>query len=98
MQHQLRTKSALVRSLDPKLTAREVVKLAKKQGVKLSLSYVYGVRGVARKSRLDTRPLVIVGRGRNVGKTHESKLRQLIGELGLIRSRGIVDEMERRVA
>lgn len=104
MKHQYGTKSTFVR-LNPSLTAREVVKLAKKRGIKLSLSYVYGVRSAARKQRV-----VRIVEGVRLGGlktladrvasqlTPDAQLRQLIGELGLIRSRGIVAEMERRVA
>lgn len=92
------SKTSFVRSQPPKLPAKQVVALARKQGIKLSVGYVHSVRWMANRPpkrkpgpELSAQPV----RDPNAADT---KLRQLFGEVGLTRSREIVDSIERAFA
>lgn len=83
--------------------AKEVVSAAKKLGIKLTERYVYVIRSAdkARARRKDIREVHFVktGRGRGRGQPggDERELRQAIAELGLARSRAILQDVERQL-
>lgn len=92
------TKTKFILSQPATNSAKQVVALARKQGIKLTVGYVHSVRWMAKRPptrqpgpELSAQPV----RDPNAADT---KLRQLFGEVGLIRSREIVTEMAGRFA
>jgi len=90
------TKTSFVRSLSPTMPAKEVVKLAKAQGLTITEGYVYEIRSAAKRKKK--------GLGRGAGSrraatsgSSESTFRKLVLDLGLARSRDLLDQMERRL-
>jgi hypothetical protein len=84
---QKQTKTAFVLSM-PSASAKEVVEAAKKRGMKLSAAYVNTIRSNARRKAKSPG-------GRKGAGGAESALRSAIAELGLARSRIVLDEVER---
>lgn len=86
-------KSDFVRSLDREIPAAEVVALAQKRGIKLTTGFVYNIRssqGGKAGGRAQLR------RRQSDAKTQgaESMLRTAIAQIGLVRAREILDEVE----
>jgi hypothetical protein len=76
-----------VRGLPASTPAKDVVKQAKGAGIKLGVSYVYNIRGAAKKKRAGAKspvlsPLAKAG-GSRVSTSAESLLRAVAAELGL---------------
>jgi hypothetical protein len=80
-------KSDFVRSMGSR-PAKEVVALAAKRGMKLSERYVYVIRS-ADKAKARRRGQVRVG-----GGSADASLREAIAEVGLVRARQILGEVE----
>lgn len=99
-QVQFGSKSAFVRGVPSDTPAKEVVSLAAKEGMKLSIGQVYNIRSVAKK-RVDSptnrrrgpaataKPSTLSN-----GSGAEGQMRKLIAELGLGRAREVVAEVE----
>jgi hypothetical protein len=90
-----------VRSLDRSLSAAEVVALAEKKGLRLTPAFVYNIRS-AEASRAPVR-----GNGNLVRRkakevvlsgSPEAQLRAAIAQIGLVRARQILDEVEQTFA
>ena len=82
-----KSKTAFVRGLPASTPAKEVVKQAKAAGLKLGISYVYNIRGAAKKKRAaattpTARPLAKAG-GSSVSASAENLLKAVAAELGL---------------
>jgi len=105
-------KSAFVRSLPQATSAKEVVAKAKAAGMKISEAYVYAIRSSSR-ARAGKAPGV-VGRPRGSGsraaegastastaagaRGAEATFRKLVLDLGIRRSRALLDEVESKLA
>lgn len=95
------TKTKFILSQPATNSAAETVRNGAKQGLKFSLAYVYTVRANARRRGIAIAPKSLADRvwaKQQPLRTAESKLRQLFGEVGLIRSREIVASIERAFA
>lgn len=87
-------KSEFVRSLDRAIPAAEVVALAERQGMKLTAGFVYNIRSSASgkvpgegSRRLLRKPL-------SKAESAEQVLRAAIAQIGLVKAREILDEVE----
>ncbi len=78
-----KNKSAFIRRLPSSMPAKEVVKQAKAAGMKLTESYVYNVRGAAKKTARPGRNGASVARPIATTSSAESLLKALAAELGL---------------
>jgi hypothetical protein len=75
----------------PGMAAKEIVALAKQAGIKLSERYVYVIRSSDRsRGRLGAHQ----GWGRDSGRAAETSLRRAIAELGLVRARQVLADVE----
>ncbi len=86
-------KSDFVRSLDRHIPAVEVVALAQKRGMKLTTGFVYNIRSSGNAKRN--------GNGEDRKRQSEAKaqsaeamLRASIAQVGLVKAREILDEVE----
>ena len=93
------SKSEFIRSQPPRMRAKEVVELAKKQGLDVDHKYVYVVRSNARRKGRNRR------RGRPRGtaaprmaSSTEKEFRRLAIELGLKRAEVILSDTKKRLA
>jgi hypothetical protein len=84
------SKSAFIRSLPSSTPAKEVVKQAKALGMKLTESYIYNVRGAAKKAAKAKRAAgspavstVANGGGSRVSTSAENLLKAVAAEIGL---------------
>lgn len=95
-------KSEFVRSLDRSLSAAEVVALAEKKGLRLTPAFVYNIRSAeasrvpaprspSKPGRRPTKDAVLNG-------SPEALLRAAIAQIGLVRARQILDEVEETFA
>jgi hypothetical protein len=85
-------KSDFVRSLDPGLSAGQVVALAEQRGLKLTPGFVYNIRSSANGKANGARaraPKIPHKLG-----SAESQLRAAIAEVGLAKARQILEEVE----
>jgi hypothetical protein len=93
------SKSAFVRNLPQDLPAKEVVAKAKAEGIKLSIAQVYNIRSTSkRKGTIKSTPRPAVkssssGRAPVEASDSETRLRKLIAEVGLARSRAVLAEV-----
>jgi hypothetical protein len=78
-----KNKSAFIRRLPSSMPAKEVVKQAKAAGMKLTESYVYNVRGAAKKTARPGRNGASVARPITTTSSAEGLLKALAAELGL---------------
>lgn len=94
-------KSEFVRSLDRSLSAAEVVALAEKKGLRLTAAFVYNIRsaeasrapaprGASKPSRRSAR----IAKETLPNGSPEALLRAAIAQIGLVRARQILDEVE----
>jgi hypothetical protein len=90
-------KSEFVRSLDRSLSAAEVVAMAQKKGLSLTPAFVYNIRSAegsrssrGRASRVSRR----VAKDPVLTGSPEAQLRAAIAQIGLVRARQILDEVE----
>jgi hypothetical protein len=91
------TKSAFVRGLPSALPAKEVVANAKKEGIQLSVAQVYNIRSTAKlKKKATGAPGAARGgrSGRPSSDGAEARLRSLIAELGLARTRAVFADVQ----
>ena len=92
-------KSEFVRSLDRSLSAAEVVALAEKKGLRLTPAFVYNIRS-AEASRAPTPRSANKASRRPAAKdglpngSPEALLRAAIAQIGLVRARQILEEVE----
>jgi hypothetical protein len=91
------TKRAFVLSLPLDMPAKEVVERAAKAGMKLKDSYIYVVRSNSRLRRGGSVRAASGGATAASGST-ESQFRRLALELGLGRSKDLLNETEKKVA
>jgi hypothetical protein len=92
------SKSAFVRSLPKTVSAKDVVKQANEQGMKLSIAQVYNIRSTAKlKKRAGGKgapAAVSTGRrGPRPKSDAEAQLRKLVAEVGLGRARQVLAEV-----
>jgi hypothetical protein len=82
-----KSKAAFVRSLPASTPAKDVVKQAKVAGIKLGVSYVYNIRGAAKKKRVAAKSptvgAVANGGGSRVSASAENLLKAVAAEIGL---------------
>lgn len=84
-------KSEFVRSLDRTMPAADVVALAEQQGMKLTTGLVYNIRSMANgRGESPSRKRKISG----IMQTSEAMLRTAIAEVGLVKARAILEEVE----
>lgn len=93
-------KAAFVRS-HPDLAAKDVVELAAKAGLTMTVNHVYNVRSTSgisrRKGELTDRALpVATGKGANA--TAEAQFRRLVLDLGVARARRLLQDVEAKLA
>lgn len=95
-------KTEFVRSLDRSLSAAEVVALAEKKGLRLTPAFVYNIRSAqsarsqpARGGRSARRP---IAKEAPLSGSPEAQLRAAIAQIGLVRAREILDEVEQTFA
>ena len=92
------SKSAFVRSQPRHLKAAEVVKAAKKSGLKISLDYVYKVRS---RTPATKAPAAARGPGlataRSSSRGGDAEFKRLVIELGVPRAETLVAEVRRRL-
>jgi hypothetical protein len=102
-------KSAFVRGLPTDMPTKEVLSLAKKQGLNLSAGQVYNIRSAAKaaakvpggkltKAKMQGSAPVSVAsssklRGNANTSGHEATLRSLIADVGLARARAVIAEV-----
>jgi len=92
----LTTKTAFIRSQPPEMPARDVVKKAHEAGLKMSVAYVYTIRSSARRGR--GRPAKSSGRAvARATSSIDIAFRKLVLELGIVRARALLDEIETRL-
>jgi len=92
-------KTEFVRSLDRSLSAAEVVALAEKKGLRLTPAFVYNIRSAAAARAPQVRASVKGPRNKPLkaaplGGSPEAQLRAAIAQIGLVRARQILDEVE----
>jgi hypothetical protein len=93
------SKSAFVRNLPQELPAKEVVQKAKAEGMSLSIAQVYNIRSTSkRKGTIKSTPRPVVKSTAPVRapvetSDSEARLRRLIAEVGLARSRAVLAEV-----
>ena len=92
-------KTEFVRSLDRSLSAAEVVALAEKKGLRLTPAFVYNIRSAeaarAPQPRSGAKPVrQRTGRTALLSGSPEAQLRAAIAQIGLVRARQILDEVE----
>jgi hypothetical protein len=86
------SKSAFIRSLDPKLPAADVVKQAKEKGISLTLGLVYNIRRSS--SSAGKRGPKRGSAAKSVGTTSaEAQLRDAIADLGLVKATEILESV-----
>lgn len=98
-------KSAFVRGLPTDMPTKDVLSLAKKQGLKLSAGQVYNIRSAAKaaaktpggkltqaKTQGST-PAGVAAKLRGNTSSHEAALRNLIADVGLTRARAVIAEV-----
>lgn len=93
--HKFGAKSEFVRSLDRAIPAADVVALAERRGMKVTVGFVYNVRSIANgktKSNGNKRE-----RAASVQRA-EALLRAAIAQIGLARAREILEEVEQTFA
>jgi hypothetical protein len=86
-----KSKAAFVRGLPASTSAKDVVKLAKTNGLSLSINYVYNIRGaaklVAKKQKAAAKSpavgTIVKGAGSRVSASAENLLKAVAAELGL---------------
>jgi hypothetical protein len=86
------------------LPAAALIAKAKKEGLKISSSLVYMVRG-ASKSKGASKPKVTVAKRRGPGRppaaarstTADASFRAMVLELGVPRSKALIEEVDRRL-
>jgi hypothetical protein len=95
-------KSEFVRSLDRSLSAADVVALAEKKGLRLTPAFVYNIRSAEAKrtpaprsaSKPSRRPAI----NGAPSAAPEALLRAAIAQIGLVRARQILEEVEQTFA
>jgi hypothetical protein len=91
-------KSEFVRSLDRSLSAAEVVALAEKKGLRLTPAFVYNIRSAEAKhapaSRSANKPSRRPANNGAPSSSPEGLLRAAIAQIGLVRARQILEEVE----
>lgn len=100
------TKTNFILSQPATNSAAETVRNGAKLGLKFSVAYVYTVRANAKRMSRDAKPeklsrvrISSTGHGSTQWLAQkDAQLRQLFGEIGLARSREIVDSIERAFA
>jgi len=91
------SKADFIRSQPESMSAREVVEAAAKQGLEVTVNHVYNLRTAAKaRGGVET---VKAGppssRRREAGGESERQLRSLMAEVGLARTREILESLER---
>jgi hypothetical protein len=101
-----KSKKSFIESVSPHLPAKDVVKMAKVEGIRLTPNHVYTVRSDARKKKGVVKRGAVL-RGDKVISASvvapppgfvDAELRRLFAEVGLQRSRAVIEEMERSFA
>lgn len=88
-------KTEFVRSLDRSLSAAEVVALAEKKGLRLTPAFVYNIRSAEAARAAQTRTTRHKGgKAAVLSGSPEAQLRAAIAQIGLVRAREILDEVE----
>lgn len=94
------SKSAYVRGLPREVSAKEVVEKAKAAGIQLSVAQVYNIRSTSKGTKKMKRAAVAastepqrIRRSVDIHADPESRLRRLVAEVGLVRSREILAEV-----
>jgi hypothetical protein len=91
-------KTEFVRSLDRSLSAAEVVALAQKRGLRLTPAFVYNIRSAessrSSPSRRAGRASKVAVKDSRLSGSPEALLRAAIAQIGLVRARQILDEVE----
>jgi hypothetical protein len=88
-------KTEFVRSLDRSLSAAEVVALAEKKGLRLTPAFVYNIRSAEAARSAQARPTRHKAvKGAVLNGSPEALLRAAIAQIGLVRAREILDEVE----
>jgi len=91
-------KTEFVRSLDRSLSAAEVVALAQKRGLRLTPAFVYNIRSAeasrSSPSRRAGRASKLATKDSRLRGSPEALLRAAIAQIGLVRARQILDEVE----
>lgn len=90
-----------MRSLDRSLSAAEVVALAEKKGLRLTAAFVYNVRSAEAtraSTRTNAKPSRRGSKGVVLSGSPEAQLRAAIAQIGLVRARQILDEVEQTFA
>jgi len=95
------TKAAFIRSFPKSTPAAEIVSKAKSAGLEVSAAYVYVLRSAANKKAMKAKGIVKTKVKSKKAPTEvkqftfgESQLRRAIAEIGLVRTREIVKEVE----
>lgn len=88
-------KSEFVRSLDRAIPAADVVALAERQGMKLTTGFVYNIRSAA-NGRANLRGHGLARKRKSPGTVEgaEAILRSAIAQIGLVKARVILEEVE----
>jgi hypothetical protein len=86
-------KSDFVRSLDPAVPAGRVVALAEKQGLKLTPGFVYNIRSSANGKANGSKSARSAKLEYKAGSP-EAQLRAAIAQVGLVKARQILEEVE----
>ena len=88
-------KSAFVRSLSNKLSAKDVIERAKKQGLTLNEKYVYVVRSNARRKTKSPKP----SREEDTGASNTgAEFRRLAIELGMQKAERLLSDTKKKIA
>jgi len=91
-------KSEFVRSLERSLSAAEVVALAEKKGLRLTPAFVYNIRSAEASRAPAPRGLnkqrLRPAKDGAAGGSPEALLRAAIAQIGLVRARQILEEVE----
>jgi hypothetical protein len=95
-------KTEFVRSLDRSLSAAQVVALAEKKGLRLTPAFVYNIRSAeasrSPQARSAGRASRRVSKDLPLSGSPEAQLRAAIAQIGLVRARQILDEVEETFA
>ena len=87
-------KSEFVRSLDRAIPAAEVVALAERQGMKLTAGFVYNIRSSASGKAPGDGSRRLLRKPLSKAESAEQVLRAAIAQIGLVKAREILDEVE----
>jgi len=91
-------KTEFVRSLDRSLSAAEVVALGEKKGLRLTPAFVYNIRSAQASrqphGRSAHQPTRRASKEAQLTGSPEAQLRAAIAQIGLVRARQILDEVE----